>query len=237
MRVIASFALLSFLCTSVSAASPSSSAAGPSSDEVKAQVRKATGEYNLGQYLEAARDYEAAYLQTLDPNLIFNVAQSYRLAGEIDKAITAYRSYLRSNPRGEQRVLAETKLRELEDRRAAAPFAPAAPVAPAPATTPAPAVAPIPAAPIPAPQVAAPANVAAPGAGAAMADAPSSGQGNVLVTAPSSETPKADPFYKRWPFWVGTGVVVAGAVVAGVLLTSGGSNLSMPSATLGTKDF
>ncbi len=104
MRHLASFTLMFFLSANVWAANPPN-------EEVKAQVRKATGEYNLGQYVEAARDYEAAYLQTLDPNLLFNVAQSFRLAGDTDKAITAYRSYLRSNPRGEQRALAEGKLR------------------------------------------------------------------------------------------------------------------------------
>ena len=75
VRIPASFTLMFFLSANVWAGNPPN-------DEVKAQVRKATGEYNLGQYLEAARDYEAAYLQTLDPNLLFNVAQAYRLAGE-----------------------------------------------------------------------------------------------------------------------------------------------------------
>lgn len=91
MRRFAPFTLLFFLSANVWAANPPT-------EEVKARVRKATGEYNLGKYLEAAQDYEAAYLQTLDANLLFNVAQAYRLAGETDKAITAYRSFLRSDP-------------------------------------------------------------------------------------------------------------------------------------------
>jgi tetratricopeptide (TPR) repeat protein len=218
MRSLALFALLFFLSANVRAANPPS-------DEVKAQVRKATGEYNLGQYLDAARDYEAAYLQTLDANLLFNVAQAYRLAGETDKGITAYRSYLRSNPRGDQRALAETKLRELEEKRASAPVAPTVPVAPA--TAPAPAVTP--------PH--APSTGPAPIQSTTMVAAPRSNQTNVLIAAPSSEPPKSDPFYKHWPFWVATGVVVAGGVVAVVLLSSRGDNLKMPSATLGTKEF
>ena len=202
-------------------------AANPPSDEVKAQVRKATGEYNLGQYFEAARDYEAAYLQTLDPNLLFNVAQSYRLGGDADKAITAYRSYLRSNPRGDQRTLAETKLRELEEKRPSAPPAPAVP--PAPATEPTPAVAP------PAPVASSP--VSAPVNSAPTVAVPPSDQPNLLVSAPASEPPKSAPFYKRWPFWVVTGVVVAGAGVAAFLLSRSGDDLKMPSPTLGTKEF
>ena len=226
MRVFASFTLLFFLSANVWAANPPS-------DEVKAQVRKATGEYNLGQYIDAARDYEAAYLQTLDANLLFNVAQAYRLAGETDKAITAYHSYLRSNPRGDQRALAEAKLRELEEKRASAPVVPTVPVAPAMA--PAPAVTPTPPMP-PAPSMV-PAPVPAPVQNTTMVATPPSNESNVLVTAPSSEPPKSDPFYKRWPFWVATGVVVAGGVVAAVLLSSRGNNLNMPSSPLGTKEY
>lgn len=44
-------------------------------------------------------------------------------AGDTDKAITAYRSYLRSNPAKDQRALAESNLRELEEKRASAPAA------------------------------------------------------------------------------------------------------------------
>jgi tetratricopeptide (TPR) repeat protein len=181
------------------------------SDEVKAQVRKATAEYNLGQYSQAARDYEAAYLQTLDDNLLFNVAQAYRLGGDIDKAITAYRSYLRSSPHGDQRALAQAKLRELEDKRAAAPVAltPAAIAAPAPPLA---------------------SSTQAP-------PAPPASEPNVLVAAPSPAPAPSAPFYKRWPFWVAGGVLVAGGAVAAILLSRGGDDLRMPNATLGTKEY
>ena len=220
MRGVAAFTLLFFFSANV--------AANPASDEVKARVRKATAEYNLGQYLEAAKDYEASYLETLDANLLFNVAQAYRLAGETDKAITAYRSYLRSNPAAGQRALAESKLRELEEKRGvpASPASVAVPVAPAASPTPAVAPAPAPVAP------------AASSLPASAAVAPSqSPESNVLVSAPPSEPPSADAFYKRWPFWVVTGVVVAGAAVAAVLLSNRGDDLKMPGATLGTKEF
>jgi tetratricopeptide (TPR) repeat protein len=221
MRSLASFTLLFFLSANVWAANPPS-------EEVKAQVRKATGEYNLGQYLEAAKDYEAAYLQTLDVNLLFNVAQSYRLAGETDKAITTYRSYLRSNPHGDQRVLAEAKLRDLEQKRASAPSAPppATPAGAEPVVTP----------PLPPPASASSPPQAPPMESAAEAITPSD-QSNVLIAAPPAKAPTSSPFYTRWPFWTVTGVVIVGAVVAGVLLSRGGNSLTMPSSTLGTKDF
>jgi len=220
MRSLACFVLLSLFSANLWAAEPPN-------DEVKALVRKATGEYNLGQYLEAARDYQAAYLQTLDANLLFNVAQAYRLGGETDKAITAYRSYLRSDPPNDQRGLAESKLRELEEKRASAPAARAAP--PTPAAAPAPAVTPPPTATVASPTT--------PDESPRAVAAPSAGEPNVLVTAPASEPPKSGAFYTRWPFWVVTGVLVAGGVVAAVVLTTRGGNLDMGHPTLGTKDF
>lgn len=203
-------------------------AAEPAGDEAKARVRKATGEYNLGQYIEAARDYEAAYLETLDANLLFNVGQAYRLAGETDKAITAYRSYLRSNPPSDRRSLAESKLRELEEKRASAPVPPSMPTTPALAPTPV--VTPSPPAPV-APSI-------TPDESPRALAAPPRGEPSALVTEPVSEPPKSGAFYTRWPFWVLTGVVVAGGVVAAVVLaTRGGSKLDMENPTLGTKEF
>lgn len=197
-------------------------------EEAKARVRKATGEYNLGQYIEAARDYEAAYLATLDANLLFNVGQAYRLAGETDKAITAYRSYLRSDPPSDRRALVESKLRELEERRASAPVPPSMPTTPAVAPTPA--MNPSPPAPV-APSTTPEESLRVPAA-------PPGSEPNALVTEPVSEPPKSGAFYTRWPFWVLTGVVVAGGVVAAVLLaTRGGSELDMGNPTIGTKEF
>src|ERR1700690_4301321 len=80
---------------------PGIRAAAPPKDVATAHVRKATAAYNLGKYADAAKEYEAAYEQTLDPNLLFNIAQAYRLAGDREKAITAYRSFIRSAPQSE----------------------------------------------------------------------------------------------------------------------------------------
>jgi hypothetical protein len=109
--------------------------------------------YNLGHYAEAAAEFEAAYRLFLDPVLLFNIAQSYRLNGEPEKALNGYRSFLRTAPAGmRDRVQAERWRQELERNlaRAHPPAAPASPpsaavspptpaskVAPGPAPTPA----------------------------------------------------------------------------------------------------
>jgi hypothetical protein len=45
----------------------------------------------------------------------------------------------------------------------------------------------------------------------------------VIVSSPSPSPAEAHPIYTRWWFWSGVGVVVVGAVVAGIALSSGGS--------------
>jgi tetratricopeptide (TPR) repeat protein len=217
MRYLSALALVLVLTASARAAEPSS-------EEAKAHFHKATVAYNLGKYAEAVKEFEAAYALTLDANMLFNIAQSYRMAGEIDKALTTYRSFIRSAPKSEQRGLAEAKIRELEQQRASVPPPTVAPAPPGPAPAPVLVSA---AAPVQQPDMS--------GAGKASENA----LPNVLVTAPAPtpEPAPAPPFYKRWPFWTAVGVVVAGGVVLGVVLASRKSDLGMPETDFGTKGY
>lgn len=218
-------------------------AADQPKDVATAHVRKATAAYNLGKYAEAAKEYEAAYEQTLDPNLLFNIAQAYRLAGDREKAIMAYRSFIRSAPQSEQRHLAESKMRELERQRSTAPPPTIPPPGPEPAppaaaaATPAPTPAPPSAAPL-APSVA-PASADKPSPGSAAAARPSTTEAaGGLVTAPTAPEPaQPAPFYKRWPFWTAVGAVVAGGVVLGIVLSRHGKDVTMPTSAYGTQEF
>ena len=212
-------------------------AADQEKEAAKAHVRKATAAYNLGKYAEAIKEYEAAYEQTLDPNLLFNVGQAYRLAGDHEKAIMAYRSFIRSTPDSERRRLAESKIREIEQQRPAVPpttspvpgagpaTAAAAPTGTAPVATPAPPVVP-PLAKMPSP-------------GSAAAATPSTTEAPAgLGTAPTAPEPtQPAPFYKRWPFWTGVGVAVVVAVVLTVVLYPHGNDVTMPSSKYGTQEF
>jgi hypothetical protein len=209
-------------------------AADQGKELAKAHVRKATAAYNLGKYAEAAKEYEAAYEQTLDPNLLFNVAQACRLAGDREKAIMAYRSFIRSAPDGERRRLAESKIRELEQQRLAAPPT----TNPVPGAGPAPsAAAPTGKAPVatPAPPVVLPL-AASPGSAAAAT--PSTTQTSAgLVTAPAVPEPiRPAPFYKRWPFWTGVGVAVVAAVVLTVVFYPHSNDVAMKT-DYGTQGF
>jgi tetratricopeptide (TPR) repeat protein len=132
--------------------------AGPKEEAARAEVAAGTAAYNLGYYDDAARHYEEAYRQVPDPALLFNVGQAYRLAGKPDRAITAYRSYLRTSPPdAANRAQVEKRIPELEKLVAEMRSAQTAPPpgtlpATSPATTP-------PAVPV---QASVPAPVAAP---------------------------------------------------------------------------
>lgn len=60
--------------------------------------QKATAHYGLGEYEEAANAYQDAYKAKPDAALLFNAAQSFRLAGRLEKALLLYRNYVRLYP-------------------------------------------------------------------------------------------------------------------------------------------
>ena len=70
---------LTFVVWVLALASSARAAEPGNNEEARVHVRQATAAYNLGLYLEAANEYEAAYRQTLDANLLFNIGQAYRL--------------------------------------------------------------------------------------------------------------------------------------------------------------
>ncbi len=56
---------------------------------------RAMAAFALERYDVAAEEYEAAFEQKPLPELLYNAAQSYRLAGKKERAIRLYQSYLR----------------------------------------------------------------------------------------------------------------------------------------------
>lgn len=189
-------------------------------DQAREHYRKGTAAYNLGHYAEAAREYEATYELTLDPAALFNTAQAYRLSGETQKAIAAYKGYLRAAPQGSQREVAQQKLDELT-RAGTSPGPAPAPLAPG----------------APAPPPMAPAAIAPAGgeATAALAAPPPAAAATTLVQAPPPAAER--PLYERWPFWAAAGVVVVAAVLIGVVLASSSHDLPAQATTYGAMTF
>jgi tetratricopeptide (TPR) repeat protein len=70
--------------------------------------------YDLQRYGEAAREYELAFEAKQDPALLFNIGQAYRHAGELQKAIVAFRSFLRRVPEAENRAEVQQRINEMQ---------------------------------------------------------------------------------------------------------------------------
>jgi tetratricopeptide (TPR) repeat protein len=176
-------------------------------EEAKALYQKATGEFGVGNYEQAAAHFEAAFKLRPEPALLYNAAQAYRLGGKKSRALELYKNVVRlyaSSPQAtEAKRHVATLSKEVADERENA--SPPLPMPPAPPRVAAPAP---PRAPDPAPQLA----LAAPAPAPAVA----------VVAAPSTSAPapSADHrsiFASPW-LWVGVGVVLLGG--AAVLVAS-----------------
>jgi tetratricopeptide (TPR) repeat protein len=70
--------------------------------------------YDLGKYLEAASEYEAAFRLSDLPGFLFNIGQAYRLAGKPKDALAAYQGFLRRKPEAAQRAEVEEHIDALQ---------------------------------------------------------------------------------------------------------------------------
>ena len=88
---------------------------GATTDEAlaRAHYEKGTAAYALGDFAEAARQYETAFRLKLDPALLYNAAQAHRRAGNRQRAIELYLNLLRVFPDAPNRQLARQHLDEL----------------------------------------------------------------------------------------------------------------------------
>jgi hypothetical protein len=107
--------------------------------QTKEHYEQATKLYNLGKYAEAVAEYQAAYLISADPVMLYNIAQCHRLNDKPEDAARFYKNYLRNAPGAVNRTEVEKKIEEMErlteERRRQGASAPASPPA-APATPP-----------------------------------------------------------------------------------------------------
>jgi hypothetical protein len=212
----------------LAASLPNHQANAANGDEARAYLDKATAAFALSRYASAAENFEKAFELKPDPAVLYNAAQAHRLAGNKERALALYQSYLRTYGKKEKRAEIEARIEELKqaiehDKAVAtSPLTGTEPVgpgvvttapppvaiaAPSPRDSPTPNAATLPSAPSPSPESGAPALVASGGA---------------------AKTAHESVVKKPW-FWGGVGGVVIVAVVVSVLLLSGGSKDPMPS--------
>ena len=180
--------------------------------QAQTRAQRASAAYNLGNYAEAAKEYEAAYMATSDASLLFRTGEAWQAAGEPQKALAVFRSCARLAPSDGERATCEERIKGL-DRQAPSPGtdAPFIGAVPLPATAAAP--------PPPAPVVVLP--------------PPASTQANRDADASAARCPECS----SWPVWVAVGTVVVAAVVVGLLYYGRDNDLTMPQTTFGAKQF
>lgn len=107
--------------------------AAAASAAAREHYQKGTSFYDLGRYADAIKEFEAAYEIKNDPALLYNLAQSNRLAGNSEQALHFYRTYLRYVPKAANRTEIEERIKQLDQlvaQKSAAQTAPPAQVAP-----------------------------------------------------------------------------------------------------------
>lgn len=71
---------------------------------------KGRAAHTAGDYTTAVEAFKEAYVLAPSAGLLFNIAQAYRLAGNCDDAAWMYRRFLDTNPRDDERAVAEAQL-------------------------------------------------------------------------------------------------------------------------------
>jgi tetratricopeptide (TPR) repeat protein len=89
--------------------------------DARAHYEKGTTLYDLGQYAEAAHEYELAFKLRPSAALLFNIGQAYRLAHEWTTAARTYRAYLRRAPDAANRTQVLDYITACERAAAGAP--------------------------------------------------------------------------------------------------------------------
>jgi len=192
------------------------SAGGDDEKQARALYERAEKSFDVGKFSEALTDYQAAYEAKPLPGFLFNIAQCYRNMGNFERARFFFRRYLTLDPKAPNRRRVDELIAEMSKQLDAQ----AAAAATAPPTTP-PAAEAAPTAP-PATAAPAPATAAPTAPPAAPVETTAATAAPVLVATPAAPSEPSEPhrpMWKRWWFWTGVGAVVAGGVVAGILLS------------------
>ena len=198
-------------------------------EEARAYVNKATAAYALNHYAAAAENFEKAFELKPDPALLYNAAQSYRLAGNKERALELYESYVRVYGGNKRDIRPDVEghikqLKEAIERDKAAATSPptttvpmgTSPEAPAGGTQPPP-VTPI-----------------APAASSSVPAAPTpadTGSSPAVLTQSAGQSPSSEPLSKKTWFWAAIGGGVAAAVIVGLVI--GLSGTSPAAASIG----
>lgn len=111
--LVAAVAILSIL-TSLTPTGLVRAADDPAAAEAKKHYEEGTKAFNLGEYPRAITEFKATYNAKPDPLLLYNIAQSYRLEGDLGQALFFYKSFLRNMPTAPNRKEVDGRIKTLE---------------------------------------------------------------------------------------------------------------------------
>src|SRR5687767_12107576 len=112
MRIVIAFTLL-FIAASAQAR-------GTRVQEARSHFEEAQKHYAVGEFESAADEYQLAYKAKPDPALLYNAAQSFRLANQPARAIILYKNYLQFYPGEANAEDVRTQIAKLKEAIAAA---------------------------------------------------------------------------------------------------------------------
>jgi tetratricopeptide (TPR) repeat protein len=208
LRSVPRLLLVATLAWSVAWPMQTAQAAPKHTDKREIEARKA---FAAGQYEQALDLYTQLYADKVHPTYLRNVGRCYQNLKQPDKAINAFRDYLRQakDLKPAERKEIEDYIAEMEDlhKQQEAQQAAAVPAPSSPPTLP-------------------PTPPAAP-------DTQSTGRAELLTAQNPSEPPPPTPVYKRAWFWGVVGVAVVGAVVGGLYAAGTFSKSSIPCTAAG----
>jgi tetratricopeptide (TPR) repeat protein len=170
--------------------------------------------FHLGEFTRAVEEYRMAYNNKPDPSYLYNIAQAYRLAGDLPQALFFYRSYLHSLPDATNRDEVEERIKSIDEQvRAEKEVATKPPNSAEPAPP--------------------PPKVDAPPQQQPKVDAPPQPKAEAVPVVVSEAPPAKTPLYKKWWLWTAAGgVVVAGVVIAVAIVASAPHDAARPPGAL-----
>ncbi|MGC9983502.1 MAG: hypothetical protein ABSF35_07695 [Polyangia bacterium] len=85
-----------------------------SNAEARRAYEDGTKFYNLGDFDRAISNYKKAFEIKPEPVFLYNIAQAYRLKGDLQQAMFFYKSYLRTSPDADNRAEVEGRIKEMD---------------------------------------------------------------------------------------------------------------------------
>jgi tetratricopeptide (TPR) repeat protein len=109
-------------------------------EAAKAHFLAGSAYYEQANYIDAVREFNEAFRLSQRPDLLYNIALAYERLEKWDNAIYALKRYLRDKPDAQDRKTIQTRIDNMEKKKAAAlaVAAPPPPALPPPAPAPKP---------------------------------------------------------------------------------------------------